>query len=155
MTIKVIDFGTAETFKSRAKLREFVGTSYYMAPEVIAEKYTEKCDVWSCGVILYILLSGYPPFGGRDDRAILRSIVRGKYDFDGMFFIKHLDDLWRYISDSSKKMINSMLISPEAIRFSADEALNHEWIKTHSKVKENPSILKNVLSNLQKFQVNM
>lgn len=87
--IKVIDFGTAETFKTRAKLREFVGTAYYMAPEVIEERYTEKCDVWSCGVILYILLSGYPPFGGRDDNAILRAIKRGKFDYNGTLYIHY------------------------------------------------------------------
>eukprot|EP00826_Nyctotherus_ovalis_P055974 TRINITY_DN748_c0_g12_i1.p1 TRINITY_DN748_c0_g12~~TRINITY_DN748_c0_g12_i1.p1 ORF type:complete len:315 (-),score=82.99 TRINITY_DN748_c0_g12_i1:766-1710(-) len=81
--IKVIDFGTAETFKSRAKMREFIGTAYYMSPEVIDGRYTEKCDVWSCGVILYILLSGYPPFGGKDDNAILRAIKRGKFNYNG------------------------------------------------------------------------
>jgi len=85
--IKVIDFGTAQAFKSRAKLREFVGSGYYMSPEVIGESYTEKCDVWSCGVILYILLSGYPPFGGRDGNAILRAIKRRKFDYNGNFCV--------------------------------------------------------------------
>jgi len=87
INIKVIDFGTAQAFKCRAKLREFVGTAYYMSPEVIEERYTEKCDVWSCGVILYILISGYPPFGGKDDNAILRAIKRRKFDYNGNFFV--------------------------------------------------------------------
>jgi calcium-dependent protein kinase len=83
LNIKVIDFGTAELFKPRTKLRQFIGTCYYMSPEVIDERYSEKCDVWSCGVILYILLSGYPPFNGNTDTEILRAIQRKKFDFDG------------------------------------------------------------------------
>ena len=71
-TIKVIDFGTSRHFdaNSRDNMTKKFGTPYYMAPEVIAGKYNEKCDVWSCGVILYILLCGYPPFAGKNDREI-------------------------------------------------------------------------------------
>ncbi len=55
---------------------------YYIAPEVIKKNYNEKCDVWSCGVILYILLCGYPPFSGRTEEEIMRKIKLGKYDFN-------------------------------------------------------------------------
>jgi calcium-dependent protein kinase len=63
-TLKIADFGTAVFFDPNKKLKDLVGTPYYMAPEVINGNYDEKCDVWSCGVILYILLSGSPPFNG-------------------------------------------------------------------------------------------
>jgi len=70
MKIKIIDFGTSQEFKigSKKKMEERYGTPYYIAPDVLNKSYNEKCDIWSLGVILYILLVGYPPFNGSDDK---------------------------------------------------------------------------------------
>lgn len=62
--IKIIDFGTSLVYDSSKSLDEKLGTPYYIAPEVLNKKYNEKCDIWSCGVIVYIILSGMPPFNG-------------------------------------------------------------------------------------------
>ena len=64
-TIKIIDFGMAEVTKPGEYLSAIVGSPYYVAPEVLTKKYNYKCDVWSCGVILYVLLCGFPPFRGK------------------------------------------------------------------------------------------
>jgi calcium-dependent protein kinase len=66
--IKIIDFGTSQTYKKDQHMSQKFGTPYYIAPEVLKKKYTEKCDIWSIGVILYILLCGYPPFNGANDK---------------------------------------------------------------------------------------
>ena len=77
------------------------GTAHYLAPEVIKGNYNEKCDVWSCGVIMYILLTGRMPFGGRRDDEVLRSVEKGQYSLSGPEF--------RYISKKAKDLITKML----------------------------------------------
>ena len=62
-------------------MNKISGTPYYIAPEVLEEKYDEKCDVWSVAVILYILLCGYPPFNGDSDIEIMKTVKKGKFDF--------------------------------------------------------------------------
>jgi calcium-dependent protein kinase len=81
--IKIIDFGTSLTFDPEKKLDEKLGTPYYIAPEVLKKSYNEKCDIWSCGVILFILLSGSPPFNGSNDNAIMQKVKAGKYSMTG------------------------------------------------------------------------
>ncbi|KAF8817737.1 calcium-dependent protein kinase CDPK3, partial [Cardiosporidium cionae] len=77
--IKIVDFGLSAFFQGGGrKMRDRLGTAYYIAPEVLRKKYDEKCDIWSCGVILYILLCGYPPFSGHSDQEILRRVEKGR-----------------------------------------------------------------------------
>ena len=72
--LKIIDFGTAKIYEKNKAEKKVIGSSYYIAPEVISENYDENCDIWSCGVILYIMLCGYPPFNGDNDEEILKKV---------------------------------------------------------------------------------
>ncbi len=86
LAIKIIDFGTAAVMEPGAgHLKEKVGSSLYIAPEVINKEYDEKCDVWSCGVIMYILLSGEPPFMGETEDETLRKVLLGGLVFNRIF----------------------------------------------------------------------
>jgi len=82
--IKIIDFGTGLVYdpSNSAKLSEKLGTPYYIAPEVLGESYGAKCDIWGCGIIAYVVMSGRPPFNGKDDDEIMRAVQKGKFDFN-------------------------------------------------------------------------
>jgi calcium-dependent protein kinase len=114
------------------------GTIHYLSPEVIKGSYTEKCDVWSLGVILYILLCGYPPFYGNNEVEIIKNISSFKFEYP--------TSEWKNISESAKNLISSMLC-PEKKRISAKEVLNSKWFKSKLK-KENQC---NVSFNLDKL----
>ena len=77
---KIIDFGTAKIFEKNKKEKDVVGSSYYIAPEVLKQNYNEKCDTWSVGVILYMMLVGRAPFDGKDDEEIICKINSGEYN---------------------------------------------------------------------------
>ena len=81
LNTKVIDFGASQVFDANEKLTERFGTIYYISPEVLKGDYGAKCDIWSLGVILYILLCGEPPFNGDSDEKIMEKILKGKYEF--------------------------------------------------------------------------
>ena len=110
--IKIIDFGTACPFemKSRKMLTDKLGTPYYVAPEVLKGKYNEKCDLWSIGVMTYMLLSGKPPFFGTN-KQILKSIEEGKWSFT-------LD--FKQVSDYAKSFITDLLTVDPSKRPSAE-----------------------------------
>ena len=97
------------------------GTPYYIAPEVLQEVYDEKCDIWSAGVILYVLLCGYPPFNGNDDVEIMKAVKKGKYDFPA--------EEWDGISKEAKDLISNMLAYNPKQRFSPEQCLKHTWFK--------------------------
>ena len=97
----LIDFGTSIKFQRDQKIREKQGTPYYVAPEILAGAYDEKADVWSVGVLLYILLTGVPPFNGKTYKEILKSIRKDKYDTDILKLYK--------ISPEAQSLIKCML----------------------------------------------
>uniref|UniRef100_A0A7S3K0F3 non-specific serine/threonine protein kinase n=1 Tax=Aureoumbra lagunensis TaxID=44058 RepID=A0A7S3K0F3_9STRA len=122
--IMVIDFGLSKanyTVKREGKLDEFVGTLYSMAPEVIRGSYDEKCDVWSLGVITYMLLAGAMPFTRFDDeRKFLRDLEAQRYDMHRRPIAKRSDD--------AKNFVRSLLIANPAKRPSAAKVKKHPWI---------------------------
>lgn len=99
--IKVIDFGTSHLFDEKTYMHQMYGTAYYIAPEVLSGNYTKKCDLWSIGVILYIMLSGKPPFWGSSDREILNKVSKGTYSLQG--------DIWNKRSEDSKQLIKQLM----------------------------------------------
>ena len=120
-TIKVIDFGTAGKKQKGKKYKEVIGTPFYIAPEVLNNNYDEKCDLWSCGVILYVMLCGDPPFYGENDDEIYSEILKGEVKFD--------QNIWDDISEEAKDLIRNLLTKNTKARFSAVQALAHPWIQ--------------------------
>mmetsp|Transcript_15499 Transcript_15499/g.11278 ORF Transcript_15499/g.11278 Transcript_15499/m.11278 type:complete len:161 (+) Transcript_15499:245-727(+) len=101
------------------------GTAYYIAPEVLKKNYDQKCDIWSCGVILHILLVKLPPFNGKNEKEIFEKISVGYFSLSGPEF--------KFISNDAKVLLRYMLQYNPDERISADEALNHVWIQTMTK----------------------
>ncbi len=120
------------------------GTAYYIAPEVLKANYTEKCDIWSLGVILYILLSGNPPFNGENDREILKKVKEGKYNFS--------ETIWKKRSDEAKDMIKKMLTYDSNKRPSASEALEHPWLQMKAASHFDKEAAETALSCLKNFR---
>ena len=120
-SIKLIDFGIAKVFKEKEFENQPKGTTMYLAPEVISGKYGKEVDNWACGVILYILLCGRPPFFGKDVPAILLSIKKGFYSLDREPFQKS--------SNEAKDLISKLLVKDPSKRYTALKAYDHPWVK--------------------------
>ena len=121
--IKVIDFGMSKMFSPSQYMSEKVGTAYYISPEVLKGKYDEKCDIWSAGVILYIIICGYPCFNGDDDDEIFEAIQKGKIEFPS--------PEWDDVSNDVKQLIKKMCCSPDK-RLTAEQVLNETWVKDNA-----------------------
>ena len=167
-TLKIIDFGLSRTFnncdsppaqgvlsqstldpnrsgkgrrQTRAVLKTKAGTPFYIAPEVLTGNYNEKCDVWSAGVILYILFCGYPPFYGENNKEILDAVKSGKLDFS--------TPEWKDKSKVSIDLVKKMIIGQET-RLFADEVLKHPWMQP-TVVKVDSHKLKEIFNNMHRF----
>ncbi len=119
-SIKLIDFGLSKHFADEEHMHQAVGSTYYVAPEVLLGNYTEKCDLWSMGVITYMMLSGSPPFWGNNDQLIRNRIIRGQYSVS--------DKVFKNVSKSGKDFIASLLKLDPASRPDAGKALRHPWL---------------------------
>ena len=117
--IKIIDFGTAKIFDKNKKEKDVVGSSYYIAPEVLKKNYNEKCDTWSVGVILYMTLVGKAPFDGKDDEEIIYKIGHDNYNNKEPKLLAH--------SDEVRDLLSKLLDKDIKKRLSAKEALQHPW----------------------------
>ncbi|CAK9030969.1 unnamed protein product [Durusdinium trenchii] len=146
--LKLIDFGLATYCRENEELTDAYGTVLYVAPEVLGEKYNHACDVWSCGVLMYCLLCGSPPFHGKNESDILAKVVRGRYTMRGAH--------WMPVSSQAKHLVAKCLQKDVQQRISAVGALNHEWFACRfgEKGVETPRDLhRDLLSNLKSFCV--
>merc|ERR1719389_1534949 len=117
--LKMIDFGFSKYTDSRARMKTSCGTLAYVAPEVLNRSYTSQCDLWSMGVIVFILLSGHMPFHGDSD-AQIQDIKKGKYVFK--------QEYWGKISPLAKEFVKSLLEVDPNKCLTSGAALEHRWI---------------------------
>uniref|UniRef100_A0A3B0N8N4 non-specific serine/threonine protein kinase n=1 Tax=Theileria annulata TaxID=5874 RepID=A0A3B0N8N4_THEAN len=144
-TIKIIDWGFATKCYRTHKFTSLVGTPYYVAPEVLLGNYDKACDIWSAGVILFILLVGYPPFHGNNNTEILNNVKRGT--------LKFVEKHWSHVSKSAIDLIKRCLHYIPKNRITAEEALNHEWILRIRTIplSVEPHISKSLARRFKKF----
>mmetsp|Transcript_19140 Transcript_19140/g.34908 ORF Transcript_19140/g.34908 Transcript_19140/m.34908 type:complete len:506 (-) Transcript_19140:2424-3941(-) len=140
--IKVIDFGTSTLKLPGQTLQNLKGTAYYIAPEMLGKPYNEKCDLWSCGVILHVMLSGTAPFIGPDSKTILARVKKAKYKLEGQ--------TWDSVSDMGKDLVRKLMEPDPARRLSAEDALNHQWITIHNSA--NPPKTEYIEAGLQSLK---
>ncbi|KAK3141809.1 hypothetical protein QOZ80_4BG0338570 [Eleusine coracana subsp. coracana] len=119
--LKAIDFGLSVFIEEGKVYKEIVGSAYYVAPEVLQRNYGKEIDVWSAGVILYILLCGSPPFWAETEKGIFDAILVGQLDLTSA--------PWPSISESAKDLIRKMLNRDPKRRITAAQALEHPWLK--------------------------
>ncbi|RLM99394.1 calcium-dependent protein kinase [Panicum miliaceum] len=141
--LKATDFGLSVFFKEGEVFRDIVFSAYYIAPEVLKRSYGPEADIWSVGVIVYILLCGVPPFWAESEHGIFNAILRGQVDFTS--------DPWPRISHGAKDLVRKMLNPDPKQRISAHDVLNHPWIKEDGEAPDTP--LDNaVLGRLKQFR---
>ena len=145
--LKLIDFGCAKIFsKYKTNFGEIIGTLIYCSPEVLKNNYNKECDIWSCGVIMYALLSGHFPFYGKTEDEIKKKILSGKFDFNPKYF--------KDVSDKAKDLIKKCLIYDKYKRISAEDALKHEFFMDDinpNNIFEDEIDTKNILLSLKNF----
>ncbi|KAK2414691.1 Calcium-dependent protein kinase 13 [Trifolium repens] len=142
--LKAIDFGLSIFFKPGEKFSEIVGSPYYMAPEVLKRNYGPEIDIWSAGVILYILLCGVPPFWAESEQGVAQAILRGLIDFKR--------EPWPSISESAKSLVKQMLEPDPKLRLTAKQVLEHPWLQNAKKAPNVP-LGDVVKSRLKQFSV--
>ncbi|KAI3792578.1 hypothetical protein L2E82_06461 [Cichorium intybus] len=141
--LKATDFGLSVFFKPGDVFRDLVGSAYYVAPEVLRRHYGAEADIWSAGVILYILLSGVPPFWGETEQSIFDAVLRGNLDF--------VSEPWPSISSSAKDLVKKMLKSDPKERLTAVEVLNHPWMREDGDASDKPIDIA-VLTRMKQFR---
>ena len=119
--VKLADFGFAKRETVADSFSTLCGTPAYAAPEILnGEKYGSKVDLWSFGIIIWVMLVGYQPFRGETEQEVRRAIKSGKFVFD--------EEYWEDVHDDTKNFISSLLVLDPAKRFSAKDAQSHRWI---------------------------
>ncbi|XP_008802050.2 calcium-dependent protein kinase 1-like [Phoenix dactylifera] len=140
--LKATDFGLSIFFKPGEVFKDIVGSAYYIAPEVLRRNYGPEADIWSAGVILYILLSGVPPFWAEDEKGIFDAVLHGHVDFES--------DPWPSISSGAKELVKNMLRQDPKERLTAAQILNHPWIREDGEASDKPLDV-TVLTRMKQF----
>ena len=146
ISIKLVDFGTSNYFNKGCKLSLKMGSPYYIAPEVLNDCYNEKCDMWSCGILMYILITGKPPFIGKSVTHLIDNVMRGSFD--------NIEANLKKVSPSARDLIHKLLTRDYIKRNSAEDALKSDWIaKFHEKEnnKVNVEFAKSILESIKEF----
>ncbi|KAM7500963.1 hypothetical protein LguiA_025377 [Lonicera macranthoides] len=141
--IKATDFGLSVFIEEGKVYRDIVGSAYYVAPEVLRRSYGKEIDIWSAGVILYILLSGVPPFWAENEKGIFDAILQGEIDFESQ--------PWPSISRSAKDLVRKMLTPDPRKRITSSQVLDHPWLREGGEASDKP-IDSAVLSRLKQFR---
>ncbi|CAN6564687.1 unnamed protein product [Malus baccata var. baccata] len=123
--LKVIDFGLSDFTRPDQRLNDIVGSAYYVAPEVLHRSYSLEADMWSIGVITYILLCGSRPFWARTESGIFRSVLRADPNFD--------DSPWPSVSSEAKDFLKRLLNKDHRKRMTAAQALTHPWLRDENR----------------------
>jgi len=140
--LKLIDFGFSKVWDINTKMQACVGTLAYVAPEVLEKSYTSQCDLWSIGVLTYILLSGGMPFEGTKDEQI-KAIQNGSVTFD--------PEYWSNVSEQAQHFVRGLLQVDPARRLSAQQALQHPFLAERNRRPTGPDIDKGTVDALLKF----
>ncbi|KAG2678065.1 hypothetical protein I3843_12G128900 [Carya illinoinensis] len=140
--LKATDFGLSVFIEEGKVYRDIVGSAYYVAPEVLRRRYGKEIDIWSAGVILYILLSGVPPFWAETEKGIFDAILQGEIDFESK--------PWPSISSAAKDLVRKMLTQDPKKRITSTQVLEHPWIKEDGEASDKP-IDSAVLSRMKQF----
>lgn len=143
-TLKIIDFGLSCQFTPGEMMRTKAGTPYYVAPQVLEGRYDNACDIWSCGVIMFVVLCGYPPFYGDTDEQVLKEVKKADLQFD--------PSDWKNISEDAKNLIRNLLKKKVEDRYTADQALNHVWIRDRAPRATGGAISGGLVDNLRGFR---
>ena len=145
LNVKLIDFGTSNYVKTENTnyFTVKVGSPFYMAPEVLNKKYNNKCDIWSCGVIMFMLLRGHPPFKGENQEELFKSIQNDIINYNEM----------TELSELAKELMSKMLERNVDLRYSADECLKHKWMKIYNEKSEvmKREVVTSALNNISNY----
>ena len=142
--IKLIDFGLSAKYNDKEKMHYVLGTPYYVAPEVLKGSYDEKCDIWSVGAMVYIMLTGEPPFNGKTNQDIFKSILNNELKFP--------EEKFTEVSKCGIDFMKHCLIKDPVKRFCAEKALKHKWFESvNNEIHDKKHLDVDIMKNLKSF----